>query len=184
MSKRSAYLKRWRREHRIERAAQARAYRKKHPEEVNRKQREYYAANRDRIRARDNAYHALNRDKLNAALKLRRRSLYDLYRLTQEQYAELLAKQGNACAICLTVFSDDVKPYVDHSHSTHEVRGILCNSCNVALGKMNDSVVVLRRAITYLESPTTGIVVNIKRHATRQKWLQKRNEQAAVGAGK
>lgn len=40
---------------------------------------------------------------------------------------------------------------VDHCHTTGVVRGLLCMSCNTALGQLGDSTELLRRAITYLE---------------------------------
>lgn len=41
--------------------------------------------------------------------------------------------------------------HVDHDHNTGHIRGILCQACNVTLGKMNDSPELLRAAAAYLE---------------------------------
>ena len=44
------------------------------------------------------------------------------------------------------------QPFVlDHNHDTGKVRGWLCNKCNSALGRLDDSVIFLKRAINYLE---------------------------------
>ena len=40
---------------------------------------------------------------------------------------------------------------LDHNHNTGEVRGWICNSCNVSLGQLNDDVDTLKRATNYLE---------------------------------
>lgn len=54
--------------------------------------------------------------------------------------------QGHKCAIC-----ERRKPLaVDHAHKNRRVRGLLCDDCNVMLGRARDSVLVLARAITYL----------------------------------
>ena len=51
------------------------------------------------------------------------------------------------CPIC-EVETSDLK--LDHDHKTGEFRGWLCNDCNNALGKFNDSAKFLKRAIKYL----------------------------------
>lgn len=40
---------------------------------------------------------------------------------------------------------------IDHNHETGNIRGLLCNSCNKALGLFNDSVLLLRSALTWIE---------------------------------
>lgn len=44
-----------------------------------------------------------------------------------------------------------VKTCIDHDHVTDEVRGLLCDDCNKALGNVKDSVPTLKRLIAYLE---------------------------------
>ena len=61
---------------------------------------------------------------------------------------------GVDCPICERRTS---RPVLDHDHSTGLFRGWICNDCNNALGKFCDSVVVLRRAIAYLDEATTPI---------------------------
>jgi hypothetical protein len=51
------------------------------------------------------------------------------------------------CAICNTPTS---KLVVDHCHKTNRVRGVLCNSCNLGLGKFKDSPELLEAAMLYL----------------------------------
>lgn len=78
------------------------------------------------------------------------------YNLTCEQYDLMLIKQDNRCAICTVLFTGRI--CIDHDHACCPettscgkcVRGLLCDPCNVAIGKLNDSVIVLARAIDYL----------------------------------
>ena len=70
--------------------------------------------------------------------------------LTEDEYVAMLEAQGGVCAICKG------KPRrsrlaVDHIHGTDEVRGLLCNLCNPALGLFKDDPDRLKAAIEYLE---------------------------------
>lgn len=82
-------------------------------------------------------------------------ALQRTYGITLAEYDSLFAAQGGKCAICL----GDPKGRnavngrfdVDHCHKTGRVRGLLCGDCNTSLGKLNDDVPSLQRAIQYLE---------------------------------
>lgn len=39
---------------------------------------------------------------------------------------------------------------VDHNHKTGAVRGLLCNGCNMGLGRFEDNIEWLQNAIDYL----------------------------------
>ena len=76
------------------------------------------------------------------------------YGITMDYYNRMLEEQNGRCAICL---GDDPKSpdrvnhwYIDHCHTTGEVRGLLCNSCNRGVGLLGDNVSNLERAILYL----------------------------------
>lgn len=73
------------------------------------------------------------------------------YGLTVDRYNEIMTAQDGRCGICREEFTG--RPHVDHDHATGQVRGILCFTCNTALGKFKDSVELLRSAISYLEKP-------------------------------
>lgn len=66
----------------------------------------------------------------------------------------LLEQQGGLCAICekplsfhRDKFDAKVTAYVDHSHETNKVRGILCVRCNSMLGSKS----WLLKALAYVE---------------------------------
>jgi len=80
------------------------------------------------------------------ALELRKR-----YGLTVEEYQTLLARQEEVCAICRTATDGKVLA-VDHDHLTGQVRGLLCDRCNLLLGRVEDDPSLLRRAAEYLEA--------------------------------
>ena len=74
------------------------------------------------------------------------------YGLTEEEYKDLFNKQENKCAICECEFDENNKGFVDHSHITNKVRGLLCTRCNTLLGMANDNIEILERAIKYLKN--------------------------------
>jgi len=66
-----------------------------------------------------------------------------MYALTVEQYDEMLAAQGDKCALCETDNSGRNNPdkkwkaghwNVDHDHEIGRVRGLVCHKCNVRIG--------------------------------------------------
>jgi hypothetical protein len=69
------------------------------------------------------------------------------YGLTLEDFDRMLADQNGGCAICGTQGVD----HVDHSHTTGEVRGILCFRCNAAIGQLDDDPERARALARYLE---------------------------------
>lgn len=84
------------------------------------------------------------------------------YGLTTDQYAKMIEKQGGGCAICGTTAEQQGQHLsVDHDHSCCSgrkrscgecVRGVLCTSCNRALGWFRDDPALLDRAAVYLRS--------------------------------
>jgi len=68
-----------------------------------------------------------------------------------KDYNYMLTEQNNRCWICgLTAKDNNKRLAVDHCHTTGKVRGLLCNSCNRALGMFKDDISYLQRAILYL----------------------------------
>jgi hypothetical protein len=73
------------------------------------------------------------------------------YGLAPGQYDEMRAAQDDRCAICQTEDAGGHRWHVDHDHATGKVRGLLCASCNLGIGKMQDDPARLRAAATYIE---------------------------------
>jgi len=82
--------------------------------------------------------------------------LFHNYGISKEQYLGILEKQNNKCAICKCSFIDKNDIHFDHNHNTGGNRGILCGSCNLAIGKFKDSQELLKNAIAYLERYDNG----------------------------
>ncbi len=71
---------------------------------------------------------------------------------------ELYVAQQGCCAICRIDLSSLGSKYqhIDHCHTTHTIRGLLCQWCNQGLGNFRDSPEALRNAATYLENHKKG----------------------------
>lgn len=142
------------------------------PHTDSKKRREWYLAyyerNKDRIKAHNKAYYWKNRGKKLAWQKeyakthptpLDKQRGYNLkfsYGINIEQYNKLLVEQNGVCAICgdppLGVGKHQKVLHVDHDHTTQEVRGLLCDRCNKAVGLMRDRADLFLAAATYCEA--------------------------------
>jgi hypothetical protein len=74
------------------------------------------------------------------------------YNLSPAAFTALWTMQEACCAICHAPF-EGTAYRIDHDHTTGEVRGILCVSCNTGIGLLKDSPMVLRHAARYLTRP-------------------------------
>jgi hypothetical protein len=75
------------------------------------------------------------------------------YGLSLEEYEAMLTSQGGGCAICAAPPRDCFPLHVDHDHSTGRTRGLLCFTCNNALGDFNDDPDLLHAALCYVAPP-------------------------------
>lgn len=78
------------------------------------------------------------------------------YGLSLADYERMCNEQNGKCKICSLV-PNGVRSngvlHVDHSHTTGEVRSLLCHRCNVVLGLIDENPEIAKRIIAYL---TTG----------------------------
>lgn len=81
------------------------------------------------------------------------RALRYKYGINLIKYNEMLTEQNGVCKICLN--KSNVRLSVDHCHITGMVRGLLCRTCNLGIGHLNENINNLYRAIDYL---TEGMV--------------------------
>jgi hypothetical protein len=113
--------------------------------------REYYR-NSEFQRARQREYYVLRR-----------------YGVKMAELEQLLERQNGCCAICRKHWRlctpAKHTPYevvflhhlcIDHSHEHGEVRGLLCNSCNTAIGLFAEDGIRFVNAMLYLQSTTPG----------------------------
>lgn len=111
------------------------ARRKKESERRNARQKQYWAD----LPAAEKA-------------KRNRQGTLGVYGVSIAQFDQLLQKQKGVCALCKSPPSGKKTSHlqIDHDHKTGRIRGLLCNECNTALGRLGDDVKGLSRALKYL----------------------------------
>jgi hypothetical protein len=74
------------------------------------------------------------------------------YRVSVADMEALLEQQGWKCACCGTSSPAGKRDtfVVDHCHDTGAVRGLLCNNCNVGIGRLGDTLAGVMNAVRYL----------------------------------
>lgn len=83
------------------------------------------------------------------------------YGISLDEYASLIRIQNNKCLICFKDMVGKNSRYVDHDHITGRIRGLLCLSCNTAIGLLKDSPISAIRVAKYLlENNSRGIDYN------------------------
>ena len=69
--------------------------------------------------------------------------------LSLDEYQKMLEEQKGVCKICGQV-ENNKQLAVDHWHTTGQIRGLLCGSCNRGIGYFRDSQDLLLKAVQYL----------------------------------
>lgn len=109
-----------------------------------------------------------------SAKRRQRTDLVKKYSINADQYDAILKEQNNLCAICQKTEPCNRSLAVDHCHTTKRVRGLLCTNCNMAIGKFQDNIDYLRKAVEYMlrEYAVPEVKDSIKRidHNDRPNW--------------
>jgi len=80
----------------------------------------------------------------------RKYALSSKYNITPEMYNEMFILQEEKCLICDKKSEREL--CVDHDHDTGEIRGLLCNNCNTAIGLLGDDYQRIINAAYYLDN--------------------------------
>lgn len=83
----------------------------------------------------------------------RKRHYKRRYGITEEQKFQLINIQGNKCSCCGNEFDDTPRgrPVVDHCHKSGNVRDILCDRYNTALGWVQEDIELCENLIEYIK---------------------------------
>ena len=72
------------------------------------------------------------------------------YGITIEQFDQMMEDCNGQCVCGRTTGRNGNALHVDHNHETGQVRGLLCNNCNRAIG-LQENPEVLRKLADYIE---------------------------------
>lgn len=79
----------------------------------------------------------------------RRNSMYKgNYGITLDQYEEMVKIQEGKCLLCDKVPKGRL--CIDHCHKNGRIRGLLCRSCNGALGVLGETLESIKKVERYL----------------------------------
>ena len=126
--KRKEWLKNWKLENREKLLQQSKASYKRNKQHRQEYSKEFYWKNKQKTLDR---------------IRLKK------YGISGDEFRTIVEKQGIKCPICNKTIKKNLS--VDHNHVTGEIRGIICNNCNLAIGNAEDSPSRLRAMADYLE---------------------------------
>jgi len=95
------------------------------------------------------------RDK-NSKTKSKWRCIFRKREMGRRRYVSLETyrekRKDKECEICGKTVTENKKDLaIDHCHTTGKIRGVLCDSCNLGLGKFKDDLTLLSAAVEYLK---------------------------------
>jgi len=126
-------------------------YYKNNKEHYKKSNKKYYKNNKEHIKKYHKKYYKNNKEYYKKYYK--KYLLAKKYNISFEQYTQILKNQNYSCAICGKHRNNCKKAFaVDHNHKTKQIRGLLCQQCNTALGLLKDNPKILIRAIKYLRT--------------------------------
>lgn len=112
---------------------QKKEYYQQNKEQINKQRKEHYQKNKEQQKEYWKLYRQRNKEQIRQ--QKREYHLKYKYDITLENYKKMFEEQGGVCAICGKTQTEFKRAFdIDHDHETGKVRGLLCNSCNTALG--------------------------------------------------
>jgi len=124
----------------------------------------WYAKNKELTAERAKAWISENRERHNEFNRASKAKNPARGRMATQDYEALVATQENLCAACgkpewTRSRNGRVRRLcLDHDHKTGNVRGLLCNPCNSALGYVDDSPELLEKLAAYLRQHKLHLV--------------------------
>lgn len=134
-----ANVLKWRKENPEKVKTMKRNYRLRHPIEVRKRWKDWVNKNKEHYKKWGKEYH--NRPEVKKHYK----EYMEKWHIKRREKI-VGSPKPDICPVC----KRKMRICVDHCHKTGKIRGWLCDSCNVALGRVDDRVDILKGLIKYL----------------------------------
>lgn len=120
----------------------------------------YYNKNKSKICKRGRDYYCKLKENFPEKFKKRQEQAkektwkYQGIDCNNKLYNKMFSEQDGCCAVCGKHQSELKRKFdVDHNHITNQIRGLLCSSCNAAIGSLgaDSGIELLQKAIKYIK---------------------------------
>lgn len=118
--------------------------------------RKYYVANRDKALAASRRWREANPERQRAAVRKWDKANPEKKRAAARRWRGL-PEPTRPCPELCECCNRAPATHLDHDHTTGEFRGWLCNSCNLAIGRLGDTVTGVRQALDYVVRNTPAV---------------------------
>lgn len=81
----------------------------------------------------------------------RQYTIKNKYGITLTQYDVLCEQQNGRCAVCGQQPEDGKLLHIDHDHFTGQIRNLLCNNCNTAIGFLEEDLSTIESLYKYID---------------------------------
>jgi len=141
-------------------SAYKKEYYENNKEKISTYGNEYRKLNKEKKKEYDKLYRQKNKEKIKEQkklqydyLKVKDKDLKRKYNISLDDYNKMLLEQEGKCWTCSMKAEDEKGKVlvVDHNHLTGEVRGLLCNRCNTAIGLLQESQETIAKVSKYLQ---------------------------------
>ena len=106
-------------------------------------QKKWYEQNKEKQAQRAKEYREQNKEVIRE--RKRQQAVKYKYGVTWQEYQQVIS---TGCLVC----GSNVNLHLDHCHETGKVRGCLCFNCNISLGYMKESPVLIERLAEYIRN--------------------------------
>lgn len=159
------------------------ALKEKNKEYIKNQNKNYYQENKKRQQAwtkqdrkdHPERYVQYSRNRYSSKkVEITTERLAKAFNMTVEQYNQMFIDCNNLCEICnkpekMIVLGIPKRLCVDHNHTTGMVRGILCGTCNLQIGMIQEDIERIKQGNSYFNTDQIrqSAITYLKKHGSQ-----------------